>query len=107
MVLNHTVRPRRTPAVAVAAWYILMGTWDAQMNPEECHLMAVLVDSRGVTYQIGGRDMLHGIDLCVEESETVALLGRSASGKTTLLKMVNRLVDTTGGEGRFEGTAPA
>ncbi|HEX7424258.1 MAG TPA: ATP-binding cassette domain-containing protein, partial [Terriglobales bacterium] len=65
--------------------------------------MAVLVEFRGVTYQIGGREILHGIDLCVEESETVALLGRSGSGKTTLLKMVNRLVEPTGGEVRFEG----
>jgi osmoprotectant transport system ATP-binding protein len=65
--------------------------------------MAVLVEFRAVTYQIGGREILHGIDLCVEEGETVALLGRSGSGKTTLLKMVNRLVEPTGGEVRFEG----
>src|ERR1035437_4562008 len=65
--------------------------------------MAALVEFRGVTYQIGGREILHGIDLCVEEGETVALLGRSGSGKTTLLKMVNRLVEPTGGEVRFEG----
>ena len=65
--------------------------------------MAVLVEFRAVTYQIGGREILQGIDLCVEEGETVALLGRSGSGKTTLLKMVNRLVEPTGGEVRFEG----
>jgi osmoprotectant transport system ATP-binding protein len=65
--------------------------------------MAVLVEFRAVTYQIGGREILHGIDLCVEEGETVALLGRSGSGKTTLLKMVNRLVEPTRGEVRFEG----
>jgi osmoprotectant transport system ATP-binding protein len=65
--------------------------------------MAVLIEFRGVTYQIGGREILHGIDLCVEEGETVALLGRSGSGKTTLLKMANRLVEPTGGEVRFEG----
>jgi osmoprotectant transport system ATP-binding protein len=65
--------------------------------------MAVLVEFRAVTYQIGGREILQGIDLCVEEGETVALLGRSGSGKTTLLKMVNRLLEPTGGEVRFEG----
>src|ERR1019366_1064918 len=42
--------------------------------------MAVLVEFRAVTYQIGGREILHDIDLCVEEGETVALLGRSGSG---------------------------
>jgi osmoprotectant transport system ATP-binding protein len=65
--------------------------------------MAALVEFRGVTYQVGGREILRGIDLCVEEYETVVLLGRSGSGKTTLLKMVNRLVEPSGGEVRFEG----
>jgi osmoprotectant transport system ATP-binding protein len=65
--------------------------------------MAVLVEFRGVTYHVGSRDILYGIDLCVEEGETVALLGRSGSGKTTLLKMVNRLIEPTGGEVRFQG----
>lgn len=65
--------------------------------------MAALLEFRDVTCQIGRREILHGIDLCVEQGETVALLGRSGSGKTTLLKMANRLVEPTSGEVRFEG----
>jgi osmoprotectant transport system ATP-binding protein len=65
--------------------------------------MAALVEFNGVIYQIGGREILRGIDLYVDERETVVLLGRSGSGKTTLLKMVNKLVEPTGGEVRFEG----
>ncbi len=65
--------------------------------------MAILVEFRSVNYQVGGREILHGIDLCIEEGETMALLGRSGSGKTTLLKMVNRMVEPTAGEVRFEG----
>jgi osmoprotectant transport system ATP-binding protein len=65
--------------------------------------MAALVEFRNVTYQVGGRQILRGIDLAVEERETVVLLGRSGSGKTTLLRMVNRLLEPSGGEIRFNG----
>jgi osmoprotectant transport system ATP-binding protein len=65
--------------------------------------MAALVEFRGVTYRIGDREILRGIDFYVEENETVVLLGRSGSGKTTLLKMVNRLLEPSGGEVRFGG----
>ncbi len=69
--------------------------------------MAALVDFRNVTYQIGGRDILRGIDLRIEENETVVLLGRSGSGKTTLLRMVNRLVTPSSGEIHFSGSSVA
>jgi osmoprotectant transport system ATP-binding protein len=39
----------------------------------------------------------------VEEGETVVLLGSSGCGKTTTMKMVNRLIDATGGEVKVQG----
>ncbi len=65
--------------------------------------MAALVEFRNVSFTIAGRKILNNISLCVEEGETVVLLGRSGSGKTTLLKTVNRLIEPTGGEVRFQG----
>jgi osmoprotectant transport system ATP-binding protein len=46
------------------------------------------------------------VDLCMEvaEGETVVLLGTSGSGKTTTMKMVNRLIEPTGGRIRIGGT---
>lgn len=44
---------------------------------------------RDVSYQIGGRCILKNINLEVLEGETLVLLGRSGSGKTTALRMVN------------------
>jgi osmoprotectant transport system ATP-binding protein len=69
--------------------------------------MSALLEFRGVVFQIGGRQILRGIDLDVEHGETLVFLGRSGSGKTTWLKMVNRLVEPTGGEVRFEGKSVA
>ena len=54
-----------------------------------------------------GAVVLDGLNLRVEEGETLALLGRSGSGKTTTLKLVNRLREPTSGEVRVGGKSVA
>jgi osmoprotectant transport system ATP-binding protein len=65
--------------------------------------MAALVEFRDVSYRVGDITVLRNVDLCVQEGETLVLLGRSGSGKTTLLKMVNRLLTPTTGDVLFQG----
>jgi len=50
------------------------------------------VDATGCT-----RSALHALDLSVAEGETLCLIGTSGSGKTTVLKLVNRLLEPTRG----------
>jgi osmoprotectant transport system ATP-binding protein len=64
--------------------------------------VSTLVEFRNLSFEIDGRSILKDINLCVEDGETVVLLGRSGSGKTTLLKTVNRIVRPSGGEVLFE-----
>ncbi|MFP4055474.1 MAG: ABC transporter ATP-binding protein [Candidatus Brocadiia bacterium] len=45
----------------------------------------------------GGVQAVRELSLEVQEGETVVLLGTSGSGKTTTLKMVNRLIEPSGG----------
>jgi len=52
-----------------------------------------------------GRTLLSSLDLAVRTGETFMLVGRSGSGKTTSLKLINRLLTATSGEIRVEGTA--
>ena len=47
--------------------------------------------------------MLHDIDLDVQPGETVALVGRSGAGKTTLCNLVARFYDPTAGSIRLDG----
>ena len=62
------------------------------------------VEFRDVTYQLGdGRKILHGLNLQVNYGEILVLLGRSGSGKTTALKLVNRLLAVSGGNILVEG----
>ena len=62
-----------------------------------------LVEFRDVSYEIGGRTILSGVSFSVEAGETLVLLGRSGSGKTTALKMTNGLLFPTSGQVLVEG----
>ncbi len=64
-----------------------------------------MVEFRGVSFRLGGKQILSELNLAVEAGQTVVLLGRSGSGKTTALKMVNGLVLPTGGQVLVEGKA--
>ncbi len=60
--------------------------------------MSAIVSFRNISYSIGGREILGNLSFEVQSGETVVLLGRSGSGKTTALKMVNGLLFPTAGE---------
>jgi osmoprotectant transport system ATP-binding protein len=69
--------------------------------------MSATVEFRDVSYRIGGREILSHLSLAIEPGETVVLLGRSGSGKTTALKMVNALLLPTSGAVLVEGRPTA
>jgi osmoprotectant transport system ATP-binding protein len=50
-----------------------------------------------------GQILLKGMSLKVGRGETLVLLGRSGAGKTTALKLINRLIDPSDGEVRVDG----
>jgi osmoprotectant transport system ATP-binding protein len=56
------------------------------------------IDFQGAGFRLpDGRALLADLDLTVARGETLVLLGRSGSGKTTTLKLINRLLDPTDG----------
>ena len=47
--------------------------------------------------------MLHGIDLTVEPGQFVAIVGGTGTGKSTLVNLIPRFYDVTGGQGLVDG----
>jgi osmoprotectant transport system ATP-binding protein len=63
-----------------------------------------VVEFRDVSYDLSdGRTILHDLNVQVPRGEILVLLGRSGSGKTTALKLVNRLLELSRGELFVEG----
>jgi len=57
------------------------------------------LDVKDLRYRLpgNGRALIEGISFTVGAGDTLVLLGRSGAGKTTTLKLVNRLLVPTGG----------
>lgn len=51
-----------------------------------------------------GVEAISDLTLKVEEGEVLVLLGRSGSGKTTALRLINRLIEPTSGKVSIKGT---
>ncbi len=62
------------------------------------------VDFDGVTFEyVAGAPVLRQIDLHVRPGETIALVGHTGAGKTTLAALIPRFYDTTQGSVRIDG----
>jgi osmoprotectant transport system ATP-binding protein len=63
----------------------------------------IAIEFLHVDYAVNGdRELLSDLSLSVQRHEVLILLGRSGSGKTTTLKLINRLLSPTRGEVRVE-----
>lgn len=58
----------------------------------------IAVDFRDVNFTINQRPLLSNLNLRIYQGEALILLGRSGSGKTTTLKLINHLLIPTSGE---------
>jgi len=57
----------------------------------------------GVTFSYGGEPVLRDLDLGVEAGETIALVGPTGAGKSTIARLLARLYDVQEGTVRIDG----
>lgn len=56
-----------------------------------------------VDFSYGEKQILHNINLTIAKGQTIALVGPSGGGKSTLVDLIPRFMDVTGGEILFDG----
>ena len=62
-----------------------------------------LIEARALAARYGANAALAGLDADVSAGEVVAILGENGSGKSSLLKVLARVLPVSGGELRFDG----
>lgn len=63
----------------------------------------IAVEFRQASVRLDGRAVVSDLSFQIRRAETMVLLGRSGCGKTTTLKLINRLLEPTRGEVWVEG----
>jgi osmoprotectant transport system ATP-binding protein len=76
-------------------------------EPDAMNEQPVTIRFDTVGYTVGDTVILADLNLDVYEGEILVLLGESGCGKTTTLKLINRLIEPTAGEVLVEGRSAA
>jgi ATP-binding cassette subfamily B protein len=61
------------------------------------------VEFRNVSFAYGTENVLENISFKVKQGQTVAIVGQTGTGKTSLVKLINRTYDTSHGEVLVDG----
>lgn len=96
---------------AIAGWRRVIGILDTPADVVDpgpsgtpLPLGAVTIDFEHITFGYpGGRPVLHDVTLAIAADTRVAVVGETGSGKTTLAKLLTRLMDPDEGVVRLDG----
>jgi ATP-binding cassette subfamily B protein len=75
----------------------------APQNPTRLGRIAGEIEYRAVTMNYGSGPVLDAVNLRIRAGETVAVVGHTGAGKSTLVGLVPRLMDPTGGAVLLDG----
>lgn len=73
-------------------------------NPEKSHINGSIVfDNVDFTYDDTNIEALKKVSFAVKKGETLAILGKTGSGKSSILSLISRLYDVTNGSITIDG----
>jgi len=97
----------RAGASSQRVFDVLDAPLDVTDKPDASRLPPVScrVEFGGVSFRYPGseRDILSGVSFTAQPGQTVAILGTTGSGKSTLVNLIPRFYDVTGGAVRLDG----
>jgi len=70
-------------------------------KPEKIQIM--IIETKNLSRQIADKILIENINIQVEQGEVLAIIGPSGAGKTTFLRLINRLDEPTSGTVYYEG----
>ena len=101
--MNNTIQ--QGVAAAQRVYDILDTPREIRDRPDAVHLPPVnrALELRHVQFSYGGEPVLKDINLKVTAGELVAIVGASGAGKTTMVNLIPRFYDVTGGAVLIDG----
>ena len=72
-------------------------------NPQELSTVSTAIEFKNVSFRYEDENVLDGFNLKVNKGHTVALVGQSGSGKSTVANLVTRFYDVNGGSIEIDG----
>ncbi len=61
------------------------------------------ISFENVTYEAGGRKILDNVSFDIKAGQTLGIMGATGSGKTTIINLLKRMYDVTGGSIKLDG----
>jgi len=92
--------------LASAARILSLVTEETELDENAAGVARIISGSvvfSDVAFRYDGKTALDSVSFTVNPGETIAIVGKTGSGKTTLVRLLNRIYDVTGGSIRIDG----
>jgi len=100
IALGYVVNLYQRGTASLKRFNVILEAIPAIQDEPEAHRQPAIrgrIDFRDLTFAYNGKPVLQDIDLTIEPGQTVAFVGKTGSGKSTLVSLVPRLLDAPEG----------